>query len=283
MPYYGQRPSGQQLQQAPGGNPFYNPYSPYPNIGAGISSILQNVMAHKQFQEQQTYDRDQEAQSMALKERQVAAQEQSAIRPTLEWQFKIAAYKTAKPITDGHPTNDYEAIKGVKEAETIYKKSANEKDIDALVAIGVKPTRAARLAILGRKKKPTEKVPRESLQRGRDKELVGKLASGVKYLREKIDAKHSNLGGRKFTIPGQEKEVQFFDGIAMAVAEIQNALTGGELSPEDRKRAKLLNTLISSGGPSEEDVTEINKQAAIRKMSPKETFMFWVNWKAGIR
>jgi hypothetical protein len=249
----------------------------------GISSILQNVMAQREFQEQQTYERGVQEREMGQRDRQLDLQEQPTVRPTSEWQFKIDAYKTENPITNGHQTNDYEAIIGIKKAETVDKKSATQEQIDALVAIGMKPTQATRRVILGDKKKPTEKVPRESLQRGRDKELVGKLASGVKDLSGTSGATYSTPSGGKLSIPGKEKEVPFSDGIAMAVAEIQNALMEGELSPEDRKRAKFLNTLISSGGPSEEDVTEINRQAAIRQMSPKEAFMFWVNWKAGIR
>jgi len=283
MAYYGQRPSGQQLQQAAGGNPFYNPYSAYPNIGMGISSILQNVMAQKQFTEQQTYERGVQEREMGQRDRQLDIQEQPTIRATPEWQFKINAYKAANPITDGHPTNDYEAIKGVKKAETIDKKSGTQEQIDALVAIGMKEKQATRRVILGDKKKPTEKVPRESLQRGRDKELIGKLESGVKGLQSSGGTTYTSPEGGILSMLGKEKDTPFAEEIATSVANVRNALTEGELSAQDRRRAQFLNTLIAAGGPSEKEVNEINKLAAKYNVSPDEVFDVWVDFKAHIK
>ena len=97
MPYYGRQPSGQDLQRASGGNPFYNPYSPYPNIGMGIASTFGNIMAMKEMRQQEEYDRGEAEKAYKLKDRQIAAQEKSlepktrVVNPT-DLQRQIDAY-----------------------------------------------------------------------------------------------------------------------------------------------------------------------------------------------
>jgi len=133
----------------------------------------------------------------------------------------------------------------------------------------------------GDSKNEAEKL--SALHRGWDKELVSKLESGVSKMATSGGMTIETPAGRRFGIPGQEKEVPFKENIATSVATIRNALSGGELSDDDRKRAKFLNVLMASGGPSEEDVTEINTLAAKYNVSPKEVFNIWVDYRAMIK
>jgi len=75
---------GQLSQQ----NPFYNPFSPYPNVGGGIASTLQQLYALRQLQEQQRLKQEQEQRDYELEKRRVGAYEKMAERPSeiqLRW------------------------------------------------------------------------------------------------------------------------------------------------------------------------------------------------------
>jgi hypothetical protein len=292
MAYYGQTqaPSGQQLQQASGGNPFYNPYSPYPNIGMGISSILQNIMVQKQMREQERYQREQEEKKLKLEERRVGAYEEASrprqARVTLTDKDKMAqawlVQNPGKTLWDA-----YQALEKIgKEPITLrapeikFAESLGYEDVSELSENLKKSIRARYIQV--ESAVTPERVPRESLEFNRDKMLVSELESGLGRLKSGEGASVT-IGGRSISVPGAEEDVPFYDGIAYSVAEIRNALVDGELSEEDRKRAKFLNTLIAGGGPSEKEVEEITRQATVRKISPKEAFIYWVDWKSGAK
>ena len=212
MPYYGQQPSGQQLQQASGGNPFYNPYSPYPNIGMGISSVLQNVMAQKQIQEQTKYEREQEKKKMELEERRAMAYEESSkprVKEAPEWEQKIDAILEVNP-----DLNRWEATKlvlGISDTE----QTALQEKVDALIKAGHTPESANELAALGRPPRtPVSQTP-EAI---RDKEIS------------------ANETGRENSRKKDEKRILAFKKkLEKDIADNERALEGWDKSPDAKR------------------------------------------------
>jgi len=123
MAYYGQRPSGRDLHQASGGNPFYNPYSPYPNIGMGIASTFGNIMAMKEMRAQQDYDRGEEEKKHDLETRRVAAYEKSQEPPEIKVR-ESQQFILAKELIDTGRANTWaeawDMVLGEKDKGTVY-------------------------------------------------------------------------------------------------------------------------------------------------------------------
>jgi len=98
---------GQLSQQ----NPFYNPFSPYPNIGGGIASTLQQLYALRQLQEQQRLKQEQWQKEYELQQKRVGLTEkglelekQRLLKPP-DWLAKAIALSeaTGKPLRETVP------------------------------------------------------------------------------------------------------------------------------------------------------------------------------------
>jgi len=121
---------GQMTQQ----NPFYNPFSPYPNIG-GIGTMLQQLYALKQLQEQQQLKQEQWQKEYELAQKRVGLtekglelEEQRLYKPA-DWIIKAKALSeaTGKPLSETIPavlgyTSPEERLRMTEETEKIRAK-----------------------------------------------------------------------------------------------------------------------------------------------------------------
>ena len=125
---------GQMAQQ----NPFYNPFSPYPNIGGGIANMLQQWYALQQYQQQQQQKQEQwqkeyelARKRVELTERGLGLEEARLYKPP-DWlvKAKVLSEATGKPLSETIP-----AILGYtspeQELETFEKKEEIRAKIGA--------------------------------------------------------------------------------------------------------------------------------------------------------
>jgi len=98
---------GQLSQQ----NPFYNPFSPYPNVGGGIASTLQQLYALRQLQEQQRLKQEQWQKEYELQQKRLGLTEkgleleEQRLYKLPDWLMKAKALSeaTGKPLSETIP------------------------------------------------------------------------------------------------------------------------------------------------------------------------------------
>jgi len=123
---------GQLSQQ----NPFYNPFSPYPNVGGGIASTLQQLYALRQLQEQQRLKQEQWQKEYELQQKRLGLTEkgleleEQRLYKLPDWLMKAKAISesTGKSLSETIP-----AVLGYITPEEELERHQKKEEITARV------------------------------------------------------------------------------------------------------------------------------------------------------
>ena len=251
MPYYGRQPSGQDLQRASGGNPFYNPYSPYPNIGMGIASTFGNIMAMKEMRQQEEYDRGEAEKAYKLKERQIAAQEKNAgatqVTTPTDFQRKVEARQRAYP--DETVWDSMSEVSKLGKTET--RKSSFMEEVDALVSTGMSRDEAIRNKALSstpyqqtpaylEEKKIEKEDKKTEVLRKRDDTRVKSMRTRLERDLNAINTKLDKKLGTGPTTAQKEVLAKEYDNISAVLQIIRNQVVMTASAPLEKSDKVLL-------------------------------------------